>query len=258
LKISIGFQVINPERTAKTVASAWNIAADDAFTSSTNFCVRRDFTCSTSLFVYQSSLFDMDAPKEVDGSMMSSLTNNSLRTRPSFGASSSHSTSSQSQLELQGASSASGPRRRTGSDGVSTRQDEKREEVGATAVNDATMIVTLIEEEAPAQELPQLAQLSFPGETTFRESGLSPVHESTTEGYGAGEHPAIANNLSQEVELMTASGLLLDADKEEEDEAYWRRFYIVLSVLVLAGVISAVVVSIVNHTRETRRLVGDA
>jgi hypothetical protein len=124
-------------------------------------------------------------------------------------------------------------------------------------VNDINMIVTPIEEGNPALELPPLVPLAFPGETTFRESGLSPVHESTTEGYGAGEHPAIANNLSQEVELMSTSGLLLDADKEEEDEVYWRRFYIVLSVLVLAGVISAVVVSIVNHTRETRRLLRD-
>jgi hypothetical protein len=193
----------------------------------------------------------MDTPAEGDGSMMSSLAFNSLRTRPSFGASSSHSASSQSQLELQGSSSASGPRRRTGSDGVSTRQDEKREEDSTTAVN--AMIVTPIEDEAPALEVPQLVPLAFQGETTYRESGLSPVQETTTEGYGAGEYPAIANNLSQEVELMSTSGLPLDADKEEEDEVYWRRFYIALSALVLAGVISAVVVSIVNHTRETRR-----
>jgi hypothetical protein len=190
--------------------------------------------------------------------MMSSLTYNSLRTRPSFGATSSHSTSSQSQLETQGSLSASGPRRRTGSDGVSNPQDEKREENSTTDVNDnTTMIVTTIEEDADVLELPQLVPLAYAGETTFRESGLSPVHESTADGYGAGEHAAIANNLSQEVELMSTPGILLDAEKEEEDEVYWRRFYVVLSVLVLAGVISAVVVSIINHTRETRRLLWD-
>jgi hypothetical protein len=190
--------------------------------------------------------------------MMSSLTYNSLRTRPSFGATSSHSTSSQSQLETQGSLSASGPRSRTGSDGVSVRQDEKLDEDSTTDVNDTTaMIVTAIEEDAPVLELPQLVPFAYAGDSTFRESGLPPVHESTAEGYGAGEHAAIANNLSQEVELMSTPGMLLDADKEEEDEVYWRRFYIVLSVLVLAGVISAVVVSIVNHTRETRRLLWD-
>jgi hypothetical protein len=202
----------------------------------------------------------MDPPEKEDASMMSSLTITSLRAKPSFGAGSSR---SNSLVEIQGPPSAMSSltqqNMRNEHDGTTllsqTNQEEKREEASAE-IDDTTMIVMPIDDEcaAPALEIQQIPLSAYPGETSTQEVGLSPVSQSIVDGGGDNAQPAVANDMSQEVEFVPRSSILFEADRKDEDEDFWRRFYIALSALVLAGVITAIVVSIVNHSHQERRL----
>lgn len=153
--------------------------------------------------------------------MMSSLTLSGLRRKTSFGASSSSSPSLEQGIEVIDTRRLDGE----------SKTNENRDDIFIVG-----NVITSIDEEVPVEARTPQHQT----DSTQRAELVRVASHSM-------DVPVVLAPPSQhQVEVEPRASIIFEVGKEDEDEG-WRCFYIALSALVVAGVIAAIVVSIVTR-----------